>query len=194
VTRRIPIVATIVVAAAALAMVALGVWQLQRKQWKEGLIARYQAAVAMSSDIPWPATPAGNDKALFRHSRFDCAEVTEMSASSGRSATGEPGWAHVAHCRLANGSVAKVALGWSRDPAAPSWNGGEVAGFVAPAGDGIRLVAAPPRAGLAQLATPDPNDLPNNHFAYAIQWFIFALISVVIYVLAVRKRSRASGG
>lgn len=193
-TRRIPIVATIVVAAAVLTMIALGVWQLQRKEWKEGLIARYQAAEAMSADIPWPATPADNDKALFRHSRFDCAEVTRMSANSGRSAAGESGWAHVAHCRLANGSDAAVALGWSRDPAAPTWNGGEVTGFVAPSGDSVRLVASPAQAGLAQLATPDPGDLPNNHFAYAIQWFIFALTAVVIYVLALRKRWRASGG
>ena len=50
--------------------------------------------------------------------------------------------------------------------------------------------AAPPQAGLEQLAAPDPNDLPNNHLMYAGQWFFFALTALVIYVLALRKRWR----
>jgi hypothetical protein len=43
--KRIPIVATLVVLAAVALMIALGVWQLHRLSWKEGLIARYQAAM-----------------------------------------------------------------------------------------------------------------------------------------------------
>ena len=46
----------------------------------------------------------------------------------------------------------------------------------------------PPRAGLLPLERPDPSDLPNNHIAYAWQWFLFALTALVIYGLAVRKR------
>ena len=42
--RRVPIFATIVVLAAAAVMVALGVWQLQRLEQKEALLARYAAA------------------------------------------------------------------------------------------------------------------------------------------------------
>ncbi|MBD3814016.1 MAG: SURF1 family protein, partial [Betaproteobacteria bacterium] len=34
--RKIPILPTIVVIAAVATMIALGVWQLQRKAWKEG--------------------------------------------------------------------------------------------------------------------------------------------------------------
>ena len=52
----------------------------------------------------------------------------------------------------------------------------------------MRLVAAPPQAGLAQLALPDPRDLPNNHLSYAVQWFLFAATALVIYVLALRKK------
>jgi surfeit locus 1 family protein len=37
-----------------------------------------------------------------------------------------------------------------------------------------RLVADPPLAGLAANAAPDPSDIPNNHLAYAVQWFLFA--------------------
>ena len=46
-----------------------------------------------------------------------------------------------------------------------------------------------PLAGLEPLAAPDPRDLPNNHLAYAGQWFFFALTALVIYILALRRRS-----
>ncbi|NBO00626.1 MAG: hypothetical protein EBV21_04095 [Betaproteobacteria bacterium] len=32
------------------------------------------------------------------------------------------------------------------------------------------------------------SDLPNNHLSYAVQWFLFAFVALVIYALAVRKR------
>jgi hypothetical protein len=79
-----------------------------------------------------------------------------------------------------------VVLGWSRLPmAAGGWSGGEVRGVIAP---GPRLVASPPLAGLEANAMPDPADIPNNHFAYAVQWFVFAATALVIYGLALRKR------
>jgi len=194
VTRRVPIVATLVVLAAVAAMVSLGVWQLHRKQWKEGLIARYTAAQAMNSEVPWPTSPAEYGRALYRHARVECAEVTGMSAIAGRAADGRAGWAHLAHCSLLNGGEADIALGWSADPAQPQWSGGEVGGFVAGSAKGVRLVAAPPQAGLVQLAAPDPRDLPNNHLSYAVQWFLFALTALVIYVLALRKKWRGEAG
>ncbi len=77
-------------------------------------------------------------------------------------------------------------MGFSRDPQSPTWNADdEIQGIVAP---GSRLIASPPQAGLDQLAKPDPGDLPNNHMAYAVQWFLFALVALVIYGLAIRKR------
>ena len=38
------------------------------------------------------------------------------------------------------------------------------------------------------MARPDPSDLPNNHLAYAGQWFFFAITAFIIYVLALRRR------
>lgn len=189
-TRRVPIVSTLVVLAAVATMVSLGVWQLHRKEWKEALIARYLTAETMNSDVPWPSSPADYERALFRHTRVECAEVTGMSAISGRSADGQAGWAHIAHCGLPNGGKADVALGWSNGPAQPRWSGGEVGGLVAGSAKGVRLIASPPQAGLAQLAAPDPRDLPNNHLSYAVQWFLFAMTALVIYALALRKRWR----
>lgn len=192
-TRRLPIVSTLVVLAAVATMIGLGVWQLHRKTWKEAEIARYEAARAMTADVAWPATPADYDGALFRHSRVDCAAVKGMSAIAGRSADGRPGWAHIARCALPGGGEAAIALGWSSDPASPQWSGGVVSGVIAGSSKAVRMVASPAQAGLVQLATPSPDAVsttPMGHLSYAIQWFAFATIALVIYGLALRKKLR----
>jgi len=188
VIRRLPVLPTLIVAAAVAVMIALGIWQLGRAREKEALLARYAAAETMSSAVPWPATAQERERALYRHSALHCADVLGMRETAGRAAEGQPGWAHVARCGLADGGEAEVALGWSREPGSPPWQGGEVTGFVAPAGGGVRLVAAPAQGGLAQLAAPNPRDLPNNHLSYAVQWFFFALTAVVVYILALRRK------
>ena len=170
-------------------MLALGVWQLERRAWKEALIARYERAEALSSAVAFPRSAEAREAALFRHSRVICDRVLAQGAIAGRNLAGEIGWAQTARCALDGGGEADIALGWSRDPALKPWRGGEALGVVAPgAGDEVRLIAAPPLAGLAPLTRPDPRDVPNNHLAYAVQWFLFAVIAAVIYGLALRKR------
>lgn len=188
-TRRIPIVSTIIVLAAVATMIGLGVWQLQRKQEKEALIARYKAALQDSTEVPWPM-PAGYEESLFRRATVDCLKVRGIDAISGKAASGRSGWVHVARCSHAGAGVADVTIGWSQSPQSPEWEGGPVTGRIANYGDTIRLVAETPQAGLEPLAAPDPGDLPNNHLAYAVQWFFFAIIALVIYVLALRRRQR----
>lgn len=190
-SKRFPVVATIVVFAAVAIMIALGFWQLGRKAEKEALIARYQQAQSMSAEIAWPRFVADYPAALYRHARVDCARVENIDAVAGRSFDGRRGWAQIARCRLADGGMAAVALGWSARAEAPRWQGGAVGGFIGPAGKGgIRLVAAPAQAGLAQLAPPDPANMPNNHLSYAVQWFAFAMTALIIYALALRRRWR----
>jgi surfeit locus 1 family protein len=188
-TARVPIIPTIIVLAAVATMIALGVWQLGRKAEKEALIARYQAALQETAEVPWPM-PADHDRALFRRTSVDCEQVRGIDPVSGKSANGRSGWVHIARCSHAGGGVADVTIGWSRSPESPQWAGGPVTGRIATYGDTIRLVAETPQAGLAPLAPPDPGDLPNNHLAYAGQWFFFALTALVIYVLAIRRRQR----
>ena len=197
-TRRIPIIPTIVVVAAAAVMVALGFWQLGRKDEKEALIARYGAASGepMLDPIPFAAEV---DAFLFRRAALDCLDPTGWNAIAGRNASGQSGYVHVFACRNGdwlrayddNGRRADVVVGWSRAPERPVWTGGEVSGVIAPGGEqGWRLLADEPAPGLEPLARPDPADLPNNHLAYAGQWFFFALTALVIYWLAVRRRWR----
>jgi len=50
------------------------------------------------------------------------------------------------------------------------------------------VVAASAPPGLEPSAPPSVSMIPNNHRMYAAQWFAFALIALVIYGLAVRKR------
>lgn len=189
--RRVPIVATLIVAAAVATMIALGVWQLRRAEWKADLLARYEQAQAMSSNVPWPRTEAELEHSLFRWSQFDCRRVLGVRVTAATSATGEKGAAQIARCAIDGGGEAEVALGWSLPTEVLSWEGGQVSGVIGPRGV---LYAAQQPAGLEPLAPPDPNDLPNNHLMYAGQWFFFALTALVIYVLALRKRLRARNG
>jgi surfeit locus 1 family protein len=50
------------------------------------------------------------------------------------------------------------------------------------------LVSDRPAPGLTANAPPDPASVPNNHLAYAVQWFLFAAVAVVVYVVALRRR------
>jgi cytochrome oxidase assembly protein ShyY1 len=189
--RRLPVLPTLVVLVAVAIMIRLGLWQIDRMHEKEGLLARYGAAQAMSAEVPWPANAAEAPDRLYRRSTIDCTQVWGLSATAGQSARGESGQAHVAQCRLSGGGEARVVLGWSRNPAEVGWGGGRVSGTIAP---GPRLVADPPLAGLAANRRPDPAELPNNHFAYAVQWFLFAGVALAIYALALRKRLVATAG
>jgi surfeit locus 1 family protein len=191
--RRVPIIPTVIVLAAVLTMIGFGIWQLQRAEWKEGLLARYRQAQALSSDVPWPKDDSALRAAFFRHSNLICFNPGADAPIAGRSADGEAGWAHLFSCDLApggQGGKANVIMGWSKDPAPRIFRGGRLRGFIASSGS---LVVDPDLVlpGLRPSAHPDPNDLPNNHLSYAFQWFFFALTALVIYVLALRKRWRA---
>ncbi len=186
--RRIPVVATFVVLAAVAVMIRLGFWQIDRMHQKEALLARYAQAQSLSADVPFPQSPAAAEPLLYRHARVTCVRVTGVTAIAGSSAAGQSGQAHVADCLLADGGKARIVLGWSRDPHAPDWRGGVASGVIAP---GPRLVSDPPLAGLGANARPDPADIPNNHWSYAVQWFLFAATALVIYALALWKRARS---
>jgi cytochrome oxidase assembly protein ShyY1 len=89
----------------------------------------------------------------------------------------------------------QVDIGWSRSSDPPRWNGGQVSGIIAPdRKHGMRLVAATAPPGLKPSMPPSARNIPDNHLLYAIQWFIFAGIAGLIYVLALRRRGREEKG
>jgi surfeit locus 1 family protein len=192
-TKRLPIIPTIVVLAAVAVMIGLGVWQLQRAKWKEALLAKYAQAETLPP-ITFPTIPIRNDQLpLFRHATGVCLRIVGRRAVAGENRVGEPGYVHIVDCVTgAEGPGMSVEVGWSKDPNAKvNWNGGLISGIIAPdRRSRLRLVAASAPPGLEPSAAPSIASVPNNHRSYAAQWFAFALIALVIYGLAVRKRLR----
>jgi hypothetical protein len=195
--RRVPIFATLVVTAAVATMIALGFWQLGRARWKEGIVQQYAVAQKLPP-IAFPTAPAKGPLPLFRWATGFCAKPVGQRAIAGENRQGETGYAHIVQCSTGSeGPGMAVDLGWSKDPnAAWKWPGGPVTGIIVPDRlQRIRLVAASSPAGLRPSAPPTIDSVvsvtPAGHRLYAIQWFAFAAIALLIYVLAVRKRLRA---
>lgn len=191
--RRWPIVPTLIVALAVATMLGLGFWQLLDRH------PRKQAYLAQLLDNPTkPAVsfPDRPDEALlFRRTSAICAAPAAVRVEG----AGAAGFRAIATC--ANGLI--VQLGTTRNPmASVIWAGGPVQGTIAnaPGGQSLigslidpqppkqLLVASPPAAGLAPNPPSKLDSVPNNHLAYAGQWFFFAGIASVIYVLALRRR------
>ena len=190
-TRRLPAVATIVVAAAVALMIGLGIWQLQRAKWKEGLLAQYREAQKLPP-ITWPTIPLQRDQLpLFRNATGNCLRPVSKRAVAGENKAGEPGYVQIVDCATgAEGPGMSVELGWSKNPNAKvNWTGGLVTGMIAPdRRAGMRLVAASAPPGLEPSAPPSLDSIPNNHRSYALQWFSFAAIALIIYGLALKRR------
>lgn len=202
---KLPVIPTIIVALAVAAMIGLGMWQLDRRGQKEAMIARYAGNRSLPV-MAFPRPPIG-DEHLFRRASAMCLEVAGWSEQAGRAENGAKGWRHIAECRTGvEALTTRFDMGVSTAPGVvPVWKGGEVTGTITHAPDATPLLASlfgkrPPRSlmlvaekpapGLAESARPDPSSVPNNHLAYAVQWFLFALAAVVIYVLALRWRER----
>ncbi len=192
--RRWPLIATTIAIGAVLTMIGLGVWQIQRAQQKDALIALY----ARNRDLPATAYPvaAGVDREayLFRAASVNCISVVGWRSVAGRSSDDRPGSVHIADCRTggAEGPGVAVVAGWSEGPQRPQWSGGPVTGRIAPAGAGMRLVSANGVGGYAAPAAPSTDDVPQNHRWYAAQWFFFAFAAAAIYFLASRSRYQAA--
>jgi cytochrome oxidase assembly protein ShyY1 len=191
VIRRLPILPTIIVLAAVALMIGLGVWQLQRSKWKEGLLAQYEHAEGLPP-IVFPTQPLRSDQLpLFRHATGVCLRPVGQRAVAGENRSGEPGYVHIIDCSTgAEGPGMSVEVGWSKDPNAKvNWPGGPVSGIIGPDRQTrMRLVAASAPPGLEPSQPPSIAAIPNNHRSYAVQWFSFAAIALIIYALAVWKR------
>lgn len=174
--KRLPLIPTIFVAAAVAVMIGLGVWQLQRAQWKEALIADLQ-----STD-------------QNRQTSLACAIDAKPEVRAGRSAEGESGYRYLVPCRGAAREV-QIDIGWSKRPdvfsrvrESRTFTGVHAAGE--PASRQI-LVLDPPLPPLERSALPSAEELPNNHLLYSFQWFFFAAAAALIYFLALRRRRSA---
>jgi surfeit locus 1 family protein len=204
---RLPLIPTLIVAAAALVMIGLGIWQLDRRGEKAAMLALAAANPAKPA-IAFPALAPVDPQILFRPSSVHCLRVVGWTNEAGRAADGSIGFRLIAQCATgAEGPGALVEIGIADKPdVTPTWTGGQIAGWIAEEPDHRPLIArlsgkaTPLRPmliartapdGLKPAAPPRADNVPNNHLAYAVQWFFFAGIAVVIYLLALRRRQAA---
>jgi cytochrome oxidase assembly protein ShyY1 len=192
-TRRLPIVPTILVAAAVALMIGLGFWQLRRADLHRAQLAAYQSAEKLPP-IAFPTAPTASDKLpLYRYTTANCLQVAGRRTAPGESRGGEPGFLIIVDCAAgAEGPGLSVEIGWSKNPnATVNWKGGLVSGLIVPDSKSrMRIVAASPVPGIEPGAVPRPTVKisPARNIGYAFTWFALAAAALVIYALAVRKR------
>jgi surfeit locus 1 family protein len=198
--RRLPLLPTLVVALAVAAMIGLGIWQLQRAQWKERLLAQYAAAASMPAvDLdPLLDGHAALPPLSFRRALVTCHAADQApDVRAGRGAGDVPGQAYYVACRPGAAGLAgriRVNAGWAPRPDAVRRLSldGLVAGRLGAVGEDrpVKLTAATAVPPLAPSQPPGLDTIPNNHRLYALQWFFFAAAALVIYLLALRGRRR----
>ena len=206
VTRRVPIVPTIVVAMAVATMIALGFWQIGRAHERDADHARHLARMDMPT-VAYPFADPAAEAYRFRRVSAPCDKVLGWQPKASRSASGDTGWGYVATCLAARHNARfEAELGFSPAPDAhPTWAGSEVVGHAklgpdsrgfldrllwrAPRQD-LMIVSERPAAGLTASMQPAPEQENNSSWGYAVQWFLFAGTALAIYALALRKRWR----
>jgi hypothetical protein len=167
---RLPLIPTLLVAAAVAVMIGLGVWQLERAEWKEGIIAAARA------------------EGLAPHPH-DCRIDAAPQVRAGRSRRGESGYRYIVACDPTLPLM--VDVGWSKRPdALPRVVLDGTLQAVTEIGNDGLVVALDPVPPLSASRLPSVEDIPNNHLFYAAQWFFFAAAAAVMYGLALRRRGR----
>ena len=207
--RRLPLIPTLMTLIMVGAMIYLGFWQLERREWKHKLIASLEAA----QHLP-PVTPSefyrsmiGAGSVQYRRAVVAChpGRVTPYDFRGGESATGQSGFLVLIACRepaftRGRGPDIVVVAGFSDRPELrqPLIVDTEFDGTIIerpydkqPGRPMFMLIpktAVPP---LKPSRLPSPEDLPDSHLSYAVQWFSFATILAVIYAIFILRRPRA---
>jgi len=118
------LVPSLAAAAAFAVLLSLGWWQLDRKAWKEGLIATIEerlsaAPIALPAPSTWPRLTAAADEfvrvAMTAEFLNDREALVYTSGSSLRETTGGPGYWVLTPARLAGGVLVMVNRGFVPD-------------------------------------------------------------------------------
>jgi surfeit locus 1 family protein len=190
-------------------LISLGVWQLQRKVWKEALIAAINRDGSASpllinrlSDL--------NTLHEFQRVKLKCMNTDQASgvSQSGFNAQSQPSMRPYDVCQLPSGEFLSVQSDWIQNDqlfvvrytstyvdgrlrkwTKPNWTA-RLAGIthISP---GMFKATVDRRYYITKGDTLPPPPA-NNHFAYAMQWFIFAATLLVIFTIWERRRRLAS--
>jgi surfeit locus 1 family protein len=186
-------------------LISLGLWQLQRREWKHALIARLEAAqtLPLLAPIDYFRAMAGEKSVQYRRAELPCSpgEVLPYDLKGGSSIGGDSGYLVLVSCRPNKLPPDIVAVaGWTRRADAarvPVGVDTVFRGLVIehPYGDApdrpqFMLIPDSAVAPLQRSLLPSPQDLPDNHLSYAGQWFGLAGALAVIYGVWLRRRLR----
>jgi len=202
--RGLPLGATLMTLIMVPVLIALGVWQLDRRAWKAHLNTELHLAPTkpILDAAALNAARNSKDSFLYRRARVDCApgKVAPYDIRGGDSADGDSGYLLLVNCKPADANPALVVVaGWSQRPDAAALLDVDVLfeGLVIDHAYGkdssrprfmlIPRQAVPP---LKLSRLPTPGDLPDNHLSYAIQWFSFAAILLGIFAIYTRHWRR----
>lgn len=202
--KRLPLGATLLTLIVVPILIGFGVWQLERREWKNGLIAQLDASSRLPEVRPaeFFRAMAGETSLQYRRAEIDCrpGRVAPYGIKGGTSADGQGGFLILVSCRdpartYTRGPDLIVVAGWTVVPDRVqeinldmSFRGtlierpyGTEAGR--PQFMLIPDTAVPP---LLPSRIPVPGDLPNSHLSYAFQWFAFAATLMIIYAIYAR--------
>ncbi len=206
-SRRFPIGLTLASAIAFIVMIGLGVWQVQRFQWKEQTLARIEA---LSHAPPQPIGPvlaraARGETVDFTRVVADCAPAPAAPAAFSMSARdGDYVWRALSPCRSAASAwqvridrgLFDAARGQTAAPAVSLPAPGVVTGVLRKTGPAAYVLVAeretPPVPGV----TPSPweSQAPDNLQyvgEYAPTWFGLAGVLCAFYGAMLWRRYRA---
>lgn len=203
--RAVPVIGTAVVFLLTAFLAGLGIWQLQRAQWKADLIAKLEAAPGQPLLTPKDFYEAmiGLRSVQYRRAQHICrpGPVRPYDLKGGASAAGQGGFLVLVNCNPDNPAPDLVVVaGWTRNPDAMTMSYTVDTMFEGliierPYGDApdkpqFMLIPSEAAPGLQPSRLPSARDLPDNHLAYAGQWFGLALTLIVIYGLWLRRRAK----
>lgn len=203
--RGFPVFPTLITFLMLTVLISLGIWQLQRRAWKAGLITQLEAAQTqpLLAPVDFLKAMQGEKSVQYRRAELPCSpgRVLPYDLKGGSSLKDVSGYLVLVSCRPNRKPPDIVAVaGWTRRPDAATvaidvdtvFRGTIIERPYgdAPARPQFMLIpdsAVPP---LERSRMPTPADLPDNHLSYAGQWFGLAGVLMVIYGLWLRRRLR----
>ena len=193
-------------------MIGLGIWQLERREWKAGLIETIDARlltppVAMPADLSpeWEfrrvlvqGTVAGGQWFRFpgrsRDGQVGDALMAIVEKDDGGLVAVEYGWIEFG-APLPSVPLALATEGILRQPSQPGWftpdnNAEDNAWYRVDPAMMAESVGLDPTALASMYVRPSTwqPSLPNDHLQYAITWFSLAGVFCIIFLIFHRRR------
>jgi surfeit locus 1 family protein len=188
-------------------LISLGVWQLQRKEWKEAILASREKNANLPAFFLSHSNQVTPDMEYRRVNTLCFYRPTDTYSMEGFDEKSAIATRWFVKC--SGPSQVVIDLGWG-SKTSPLYGGAAIAPVsgrirhwplqsAAQAMGGIKPISpknfvAPVAAFYVQSGDTLPPPPANNHFAYAMQWFIFAGVLLVIFTIWARRQRLAPLG